>query len=729
MNLNELIKKANEIFENKAQLKPLKNPFGGETSFEPVQLDFKTINFPKPIPTKSQLPNDQINTLQDVEQYGSFIASEKRPTVSLYDALKTEAAINDCKEEGEKNNPFLLVSADFSGIQDTVYTISSKGALKTLRARSFMLELLTEHIIYELVGDNRYQIIYSGGGGFSLLMPNMQSHRDTVNNFREVLNKWAKQEFSGKFFIALDAHPFSDISKFAEARKAQSENLDKQKRRKFLNQLGGFFTPQMPKQTTVQTECQITRRDDLPPTEMFALPDDVVKPSEKISMQDVLNKKEKRKSLEDYTWASESCYHQFHIGDNLITAKYIYRSDVTPDSNKNYFEFPKKDSSSAYYYIDGKSTQSPRWKINGFEEGCYPLFYANYVRKHGDLSENAKSTELKAIHDDVRKIEQSDEIEYDTATFEGLAASSCGAELIGALRMDVDNLGKNFQDIETPQELSQKSRLLNLFFKGYLNQICNGTFNGVEQTNILGKDYSNGRNVSVIYAGGDDLFIIGAWDETAELAFDIQKCFHRFTGGDANQISNRLGISGGLTLHHPKFPLYQMAKKSGEAEGVAKNDKDKGESNPHKNRIGLFFDDNKAQRQNRLLKKERYMLSMKWQLANQFLLQLMKVYAKCGETKNANGRIVFEVNKFSYSTIEKWFAIIEKHQETGKMHLPTMARVLKQVETQISKYSETHPKLFTDLTTYIYANDPAKQNWMSHFHIALNWLSYLRRTK
>lgn len=49
----------------------------------------------------------------------------------------------------DKDKPLLLALGDFSGIQETVYTISSKGALKSLCARSFML--LTEHIVYEIM--------------------------------------------------------------------------------------------------------------------------------------------------------------------------------------------------------------------------------------------------------------------------------------------------------------------------------------------------------------------------------------------------------------------------------------------------------------------------------------------------------------------------------------------------------------------------------------------------
>lgn len=40
---------------------------------------------------------------------------------------------------------FLLYSADFSGIQKFIYTVASEKALRSLRSRSFFLELAMEH--------------------------------------------------------------------------------------------------------------------------------------------------------------------------------------------------------------------------------------------------------------------------------------------------------------------------------------------------------------------------------------------------------------------------------------------------------------------------------------------------------------------------------------------------------------------------------------------------------
>ena len=122
--------------------------------------------------------SDENRCLVFLERYGSFLPvsdEDEYRHISFYDFVKSAAAIQSCLSEPNKRDvhkPFLLVSADFSGIQNFVYTISSKGALKTLRARSFMLEMLTEHVIYEILtnGENtsRCNVIYAGGGGFAL---------------------------------------------------------------------------------------------------------------------------------------------------------------------------------------------------------------------------------------------------------------------------------------------------------------------------------------------------------------------------------------------------------------------------------------------------------------------------------------------------------------------------------------------------------------------------------
>ena len=70
-------------------------------------------------------------------------------------------------KEFYQKKTFLLYSMDISGIQDFIYTINNKGALKGLRARSFYLEIMMEHLIDELlekVEISRANQINTGGG-------------------------------------------------------------------------------------------------------------------------------------------------------------------------------------------------------------------------------------------------------------------------------------------------------------------------------------------------------------------------------------------------------------------------------------------------------------------------------------------------------------------------------------------------------------------------------------
>lgn len=93
------------------------------------------------------------------------------PDISLYDHSKVTAAVGACISEylldrGETDyftalvqqeqsfrlqQAFLLYSADFSGIQKFIYSVSTRNALKSLRSRSFFLELCMEHYIDELL--------------------------------------------------------------------------------------------------------------------------------------------------------------------------------------------------------------------------------------------------------------------------------------------------------------------------------------------------------------------------------------------------------------------------------------------------------------------------------------------------------------------------------------------------------------------------------------------------
>ena len=67
-----------------------------------------------------------------------------------------------------------------------------------------------------------------------------------------------------------------------------------------------------------------------------------------------------------------------------------------------------------------------------------------------------------------------------------------------------------------------------------------------------------------MYSGGDDLFVVGAWDDIIELAVDIRRNFARFTEG-------RLTMSGGIGIYRESYPISVMAEETAKAEENAKH--------------------------------------------------------------------------------------------------------------------------------------------------------------
>ena len=97
--------------------------------------------------------------------------------------------------------------------------------------------------------------------------------------------------------------------------------------------------------------------------------------------------------------------------------------------------------------------------------------------------------------------------------------------------MDVDNLGvilsqRISSDLFSPLILSTLSKSFNLFFTIYMNLICKKQIDN--PLLIPTKSGTKERFVSIIYSGGDDLVIIGAWNEICEISLDIRRNFKKY---------------------------------------------------------------------------------------------------------------------------------------------------------------------------------------------------------
>jgi CRISPR-associated protein Csm1 len=99
-----------------------------------------------------------------------------------------------------------------------------------------------------------------------------------------------------------------------------------------------------------------------------------------------------------------------------------------------------------------------------------------------------------------------------------LAGRAAGLNTWGVLRGDADNFGIRIRRAQTIEEHIQLSVMYKQFFAGELEVLCSMP--------------EFWRKVTVIFSGGDDFAVYGAWDALIGLARELERLFHRFT--DAN---------------------------------------------------------------------------------------------------------------------------------------------------------------------------------------------------
>jgi CRISPR-associated protein Csm1 len=109
----------------------------------------------------------------------------------------------------------------------------------------------------------------------------------------------------------------------------------------------------------------------------------------------------------------------------------------------------------------------------------------------------------------------------------------------GVLRGDVDDFGIRLRRLQTVEEHLQLSMMYKQFFAGELQLLCSSA------------DFW--QRVSILYSGGDDFAVYGAWDALIPLAREVQRVFHRFAseylkdlpGPEGKTITMALALSAG----------------------------------------------------------------------------------------------------------------------------------------------------------------------------------------
>ena len=455
--------------------------------------------------------------------------------LSLYDYSRLSAAfaaamaeylnVNESVGDISAENAFLLYSADFTGIQNFIYTVTDKNVLKTLRAKSFFVELVMENLIDEILdlsGVSRANLLYSGGGHCYVILPNIPECTENLRKLHKQVSLWAAKAFGNSMCVVWDTQECSAND--------------------FLNKPEGSYSAVF---TKLSSKLANRKLQKYPPDVLLTLNSEIA--DEKNRECRICGKASSLVRSDDDNRLCEWC------------SCFIAMSKIIMDENMYFAVLKEKNEHS----------QVKLFSLNG---NSY-LAFLNSDKIDEEYSHgNIKRIYCKNHYGKMNKYNESRKIfvcDYqDDKMLEKLADSSDGVKRLGVLRMDVDNLGNTFvsgfkiKDKNTDECCDSRfvsiartaalSHQLSVFFKQSLTEI------------LAEKKY----RINVIYAGGDDVFLVGAWNDVISAAQDIISELGKLSDG-------KLTASGGIGIYDSKYPTAAYAAETELLESRAKKNEGK----------------------------------------------------------------------------------------------------------------------------------------------------------
>ncbi|MGI6412802.1 MAG: type III-A CRISPR-associated protein Cas10/Csm1 [Syntrophomonadaceae bacterium] len=513
-----------------------------------------------------------LNSLLELcEAYLSYVPSStyqgEVADISLFDHSKTTAALASCmalyfadqkrhnyvqelldNQDFYKEPAFCLFSCDISGIQQFIYTISSKGALKGLRSRSFYLEILMENLVDEILKVNslfRTNLLYTGGGHAYILLPNTTQAQKAAAEVMKNSNQMLMRQFGVCLFISYGMQACS-------ANELMSKTDDTESYRNIFRSVSAQIS-EMKLRRYSALEIRAINNQTLPDAgrecSICSVSDDLLERGEDTMCR---------------------CCAAFADISNQLIKRDTVLAVLKQEEYGNALPLYSAEGETQYLYP--LKVDKVRQLLKNKPEKVIRVYSKNSFNTGLSLSTKLWMGDYAARN-----------LEGELKTFAELAGDSRGIERIGVLRADVDDMGSAFvsgfirENTDNPyryltlSRTSTLSRSLSIFFKYYLNDLL---LNG--QASLLAD--GGVRNLVVVYSGGDDLFIVGAWNEVLAAALDIRQAFARYTGG-------ALTISAGFAVFDPTYPIARMASETAELEEAAKKYEYKGK---RKNAISLF---------------------------------------------------------------------------------------------------------------------------------------------
>ncbi len=465
------------------------------------------------------------------------------PDISLYDHALTTAAIAQALAahhraagtlpgaKGSGGEKFVLVGGDLSGIQKYIFGLEKShgaGVAKILRARSFQLQALTRSVTLALLdelGLSPVARVMDAGGRFVLLLPCTRAVLEQLPGFEARVQEWFFARFSGRLALnlvyaqRLTEQDFGQ-EQFRDVLEGLWDRLEVRKMRKFDRVLASGAPPVRLAGEYGSTACAVC---GLNPTSAAA--------SDRYA-----------RAYERTLDICAACAEQImDIGRKLPRPENRFLVLTRRDGLELFGGIRMRFAGTVDHHdrdaLEILNFRDRKAHAHLALAGYLPLFTAQDVERWE--REERKSKDDEPVQAGEPKTFGHLAVEARVADADGLR----GKAFLAAFKADVDNLGLVFglglHDKLSISRFAGLSRLLNLFFSEALVDCIKREF----------------PDIYVVFAGGDDVFLLGPWTDVVLFAQSLEQMFRRFVGENPD-----LSLSAGIAVAKPMLPARSVAQ-------------------------------------------------------------------------------------------------------------------------------------------------------------------------
>ena len=408
----------------------------------------------------------------------------------------------------------MLIIGDLSGIQDYLFDVASEGGqqARRLRARSFYIQLVAECLALRMLHAaecSKEHLLFCSAGKFLIEAPALSTaQQQKVQAEARQLNEWLFQNTNAQLRLSLVINESAGTPQ--NRYEAAIQHLQVEKSRPWANVVAsaGEWNTSTLRLASIGEPCVLCKRRK----GVVAEEADVAADQARLICR--------------------QCEDDRRLGKDL------------PRNEKMWVVLSDFAETEA-------AIEMPGWFVK--LEQQKPFTHRGPLLHLTAQSQSAKDDEPNIYSRALTRHIPRNEADNTAKDFRTIAGLAKGDKLLGVLKADADSLGNFINGLLAKASdlapLSQFSRELDDFF-------------GVTLDRTIRKEYSD--SIYTIFAGGDDLLLVGPWNVMFDFAGVVNEMFWQKFG------KHGLTLSAGITLIKPKRPINHAVERAEELLHLAK---------------------------------------------------------------------------------------------------------------------------------------------------------------